>query len=336
MSDTRFAAPHTLRAAGISMLSGVLCLAGCMNNRLPAEPQTSRPASPGSSPVPPGPDVPRLPAGLVWFNWENASVSVYDPDDGHTVYQAPVNGGENLVGLTVAADGGSAVGEDHCGLLVFRWAGHQFTKVAQHPRPGDGCYGFIEYRDGRFWAESGHEPQGNPQVSLDPAQPQTLRAEATVDSLVTGDVTVTGLAGSHSTMTASSRRAGTIDISGDDGSGRPVSYVCRFPFDHTMVLCTATLALNLPEDGWAEPWGNVAVARVDLAAKVVTLEQVMPPSTTAVKQMFILPDRKEIFIQISGGWLRVDRASGQVRRVASRLPAQELQPWDDTPWLDWL
>ncbi|WP_433605358.1 hypothetical protein ACQP2P_27105 [Dactylosporangium sp. CA-139114] len=336
MYDTGFAAPHTLRAAGIVMLSGVLGLAGCTNNRLPAETQSSRPAPSGGGTVPPGPDVPRLPAGLVWFNWENNSVSVYDPDDGHTVYQAPVIGGDNVVGLTVATDGASAVGEDHCAMLVFRWAGHQFTKVAEHPKPGDGCYRFVEHRDGRFWAESGDKPQGNLQVSLDPAQPQTLRAEATVDSLVTGDVTVAGLAESHSTMTASSRRVGSIDISGHDGSGRPVSYTCRFPFDHAMVLCTATLPLDLPEDGWAEPWGNVAVARVDLAAKVVTLEQVMPPSATTVMQMFISPDRKEIFIQTSGGWLRVDRASGQARRVASRLPAQELQPWEDTPWLDWL
>jgi hypothetical protein len=302
-----------------------------VHHRPPADTPAGPPASGSGSPVPAGPDVPRLPAGLVWFDPDNASLSVYDPDDGHTVYQAPVIGGENLVRLTFAADGASAVGEDHCGLLLFRWAGHAFTKVADHPRPGDGCYGFSEYRDGRFWVESG----GGPEVSLDPAQPQTLRAEAPVDSLVTGKVTVAGLKASDSTMTASSRRVGTIMISGSDESGRPVYYGCGFPIDHTTVLCTATLQLGLSEDGYAEPWGNVAVARADLAARVVTLEQVMPPSRTTVSSMFISPDRKEIMMQTGDGWLRVDRGSGQARRVASRLPAQD-RPWSGTPSLTWL
>ncbi|MET7400045.1 hypothetical protein ABZS66_41830 [Dactylosporangium sp. NPDC005572] len=298
--------------------------AGCDRSAPPAPGPSSSPAA--QAPPSPGPDLPRLPAGLAWFNPDTAVVDVYDPADGHTLYQAQVAGAGDVVGLEFSADGRSAAATGHCNLLVFHWTGHAFAKVADHPKPGDGCYDAPRFREGRFWTSDDAQ-----QLSIDPAAPQTLRPEGPPDPMVTGKATLADRAGEIE-MTASRSQVGTIVIALRGDAGR-YFYQCPFPVDATTSLCGGGMS-----DGslTGAPWGSVAVATVDLAKRVVTMQQVLPAAKMSVSSMAMSPDGTEILLQTGDGWVRVDRAGKQPPRpVARRLPPED-RPSSQHPVLTWL
>ncbi|WP_238006726.1 hypothetical protein KZZ52_24045 [Dactylosporangium sp. AC04546] len=319
MSPTRIRpAAACVLPAVVAGLTGLAGLAGCDT---PASPGTGPAPGPTSrAPLSPGPDVPRLPAGLVWFDPDTAVVSVYDPADGHTVYEAQVAGAGDIVRLEYSTDGLSAAGTDHCNLLMFRWTGHAFAKVADHAEPVDECYGSPRFREGRFWTDDGTQ-----QVSIDPAAPQTLRPEGPRDPMVTGKATLADRDGEIE-MTASRSQVGTIVIALRDAAG-PYYYQCPFPVDATTSLCGGGMI-----DGslTGAPWGSVAVATADLGTRVVTMRQVLPAAKMSIYTMVMSPDRTEILIQTGDGWIRVDRAGKHPPRpVARRLPPEH-------PSLTWL
>jgi hypothetical protein len=161
-----------------------------------------------------------------------------------------------------------------------------------------------------------------------------LRTEAPVEGPQQTKVTVSGRPDSGSSwMSANSVWVVRLQLT-TEGSQQPFSYTCDHPVSATSLLCTSTVALGLPEDGLSEPWGNVALATVDLAARVVTLEEIMPPSKTSVSTMVMSPDGRELFLRTGNGWVRADRHNRKPPlTVVSQLPV-DRRTW--MPELTWL
>jgi len=341
-----------LLAAGLvaawSLAAGAL--AGCDDRPAPA-PGPSAPGD-GVSGGGPGGDESGggasagLPSGLVWIGLDpraKPAIMVFDPKTGAALHSSalPLSPSLSLPPPPSKdrfnADRTMFLTVNDCKIVVLRWERTAFVMHGTWEPPtsfsgGRECYDDAWFEAGRIRATI-KLPGGDPAkvVSLDPAAPGSApRDEGAVRPVREVRLTVAGVSDGRSFANTDGKRVVRLTVDTPLQASRYYEYRCELRVDDATRVCVDRVNAD-------QPFGAVAVATVDLAAKTVTLRQVTPKTTRRIAQVFLSPDGKEILIRNSGGYYRASLAGngGEPVEAFKTLPIEPNQVAHPQEW-EWI
>ncbi|GAA0735749.1 hypothetical protein Drose_19360 [Dactylosporangium roseum] len=275
-------------------------------------PSTAAPAPPAAAPTPAERQPGDLPRGLLWYDAATRTVHVYNPATGARLHHSPVAGlpaaTPELRRLLPSPDGRWAASSGCGDVHVLRWTGTGFSAVARHPRPGEQCFRDPRFRDGRVWWDIAYEYGASQRrVSTELAAPQTLREEVLPKSAPRQETPLSSADGTF-TATVVERDTGLEDLRLKSVEPKQFEYQCVDRLDRTTLACGSIP----PSSGHTrtEPYGRIAIATVDLAAKTVTVRSALPASDRQVTEFLVDPDGSRFLVHLDDGWHLISRAAG--------------------------
>jgi len=297
-------------------------LAGCgPAGRTPdAQPRGDASISAGSSGSGGSKGTEAPPAGIVWISKDGVSrrFGVFDPVTGALLHVSMLPASVGAIGLSTrsfTADrkfltSNYLVNGSLCSIIVLKWTGFEYREHAVlDPRAsfsgGKLCYGIPQVRAGRIWATLGEPklPSNNPPqkvVSIDPADPKApARVEQENVTMVSSEATVQGGQMEPVQIRTLGGRPEGFDVRGrlDIQTGEHVkaNYACDQRVDDATVLCL----------GYG-PFGSVAFAKLDVAARTIAMTLVVPESPAKLAVAMLSPDGKQVLLRTNNGWFRAD------------------------------
>jgi hypothetical protein len=215
-----------------------------------------------------------------------------------------------------------------CALIVSTLTDDHYVPTAQWKPPqsygqGKQCFNQPRFtKDGRVRARvAASDHEAGRVVSVDPDKPEAPPPDEGAgverDDL---NFQIASRAGSEVGVWARGTEIDSVwvtgSIAGADLAHNTFDYKCDWPIDEVTYTCASSYGKE------RQPYGSVAIVKVDLASRTVTMKQVAPASGSTGITAIASPDGKRVAIKDSTGWYiaAADGTSVPRRQPLSDIP----------------